>query len=171
MTYSTGAEINFIICDHDLLTGVVQLRKSPKFPLIGLLLRHRVGNLDIVLLITLIGHKVNFLRAVVIYLEIIAYIEEFVINDILEVMGEIVSIIHDADGIQGYIFIVNLEIVFQLAFGLGRILLYCCYRIGFFQISDILGDLKVVSFVWTNCWDRYIRPRLAQNECHARGLT
>ena len=133
MTYSTAAEINIIICDHDLLTRVVQFCKSPKFPLIGLLFSYREGNLDIELLITLIGYKVNFLGTIMIYLEIIAHIEEFVINDILEVMGKIVSIIHDADGIQGYIFIVNLEIVFQLAFGLGRILLYTWWDTSLFR--------------------------------------
>lgn len=44
-------------------------------------------------------HEINFLRTTVIYLEMIAHIEEFVINDILEVVGEIVTIIHDADGV------------------------------------------------------------------------
>ena len=99
MTYSTGAEINIIICDHDFLTRVVQFCKSPKFPFVGFLFSHRLGNLNIVLLITLISHEINFLRTIVIYLEIIAHIEKFVINDILEVVGEIVTIIHDADGV------------------------------------------------------------------------
>ena len=68
MTYSTGAEINIIICDHDLLTRVVQFCKSSKFPLIGLLFSHRVGNLNIVLLITLVSHEINFLGTIVVYL-------------------------------------------------------------------------------------------------------
>ncbi|EFE90845.1 hypothetical protein GCWU000341_02347 [Oribacterium sp. oral taxon 078 str. F0262] len=99
MTYSTGDEINIIICDHDFLTRIVQFCKSPKFPFVGFLFSHRIGNLNIVLLITLIRHEINFLRTTVIYLEMIAHIEEFVINDILEVVGEIVTIIHDADGV------------------------------------------------------------------------
>ena len=122
MPYSTGAVINVVIRDYDLLAGIVQFCKGPKLPLVGLLLCHRPGSLNVVLLITLISHEINFLGAIVIYLEMIAHVEEFVINDILEVVGEIVAIIHDADGIQGHIFIIYFEIVFQFAFGLGRIL-------------------------------------------------
>ena len=117
MMHRAGAEINIIICNNNLLTGIVQLCKSSEFPFIGLFFSHRVGNLDIVLFITLISYKIYFLRPVVIHLKIIAHIKEFIINDILEIVGDIIAVAHNADGIQCDIFIINLKIVFQFAFG------------------------------------------------------
>ena len=140
MTHSAGTEINIVICDNDLLAGIIQLCKNSELSFIGLLFSHRVSDLDIVLLIAFIGYKIYFLRAVMIYLEAVAHIKEFVINDVLKIVGEIISAVHNADGIQSDILIVNLEIIFQFAFGFDRILLYSLYCIGFFQIADILGD-------------------------------
>ena len=44
MAYRTGAVINIIICNYDLLAGVVQFGKSSEFTLIRFLLRNRIGN-------------------------------------------------------------------------------------------------------------------------------
>ena len=119
MTHSAGAEINIVICDNNLLTGIVELCKSSELSLVGLLFSHRVSDLDIILFITFIGHEIYFLGSVVIYLEAVAHIKEFVVNDVLKIVGENVPVVHHADGIQSDIFVVNLEIVFEFAFGFG----------------------------------------------------
>ena len=61
MAYRTGTVINIVICNYDLLAGVVQFSKSSEFPLICFLLRNRIGSLNIILLICFIGHKVDLL--------------------------------------------------------------------------------------------------------------
>ena len=46
MTYSACAEINIVICDNDLLTGIVKLCKSSELSLVSLLFSHKVSGLD-----------------------------------------------------------------------------------------------------------------------------
>ena len=70
----------------------------------------------------------------------VAHIKEFVVNDIFKIVCEIVPVVHNSDGIQSDILIVDLEIVFQFTLGSHRIPLYGSYCIGFFQIADMLCD-------------------------------
>ena len=52
--------INFIICNHNLLTGIVQLCKSTKLTFIRLLFRYRIGDLYIISPVSLITLRRHF---------------------------------------------------------------------------------------------------------------
>ena len=127
MTYSTGAEINVIIRNNDLLRGVIHFGKSSELPLICLVLSNRIGDLNIILFIPFIRYEVNFLRTIMVYLKIIAHVNKFIINNIFKIMGQIIPVIHDPDRIQSHIFIIDLKIVFKFTFGFGRVFFHSLY--------------------------------------------
>lgn len=74
MTNGAGAKIDIVICNDDLLAGVVKFRKSAELSLVSLLFSNRVGYLDVVLLITFPGNEVYFMGPVVINLKAVAHI-------------------------------------------------------------------------------------------------
>ena len=78
--------VDIVVGNYNLLARIIKFGKGPKLALISLFFGYRIGYLDILLLVTLIGHKIDFMSSVIIYLESIAHVDQFVVYDVFKVM-------------------------------------------------------------------------------------
>ena len=58
--------VDIIVGDYNLPARIIKFGKGPKLTLISLFFGYRIGNLDIVLFVTLISHKIDFMSSVII---------------------------------------------------------------------------------------------------------
>ena len=79
--------VDIIVGDYNLLARIIKFGKGPKLALISLFIGFRIGNLELVMLVTLISHKIDFMSAVILYLESIAHVDQFIVYDVFKVMS------------------------------------------------------------------------------------
>ena len=97
MTHSACRVVDIVIGYQDLLGQIVNIFKCRKFSCVRLIICHTVCDLNEIVFITALGKKIDLFSAIVIYLDVIAHIDQFKIDNVFQIVRKIKTIIKTAE--------------------------------------------------------------------------
>ena len=113
-----GGIINIVIAYQDALRQMIlEFLESAEFTGVGFVILDAIGDLNIIFAIAFLCKKVDLPAMIVIGIQLVIHVQQLVINDILKIVVQIISVVHATNGIQGDIPVIALFVKSQFLLG------------------------------------------------------
>lgn len=109
-----GGEIHSVIGYNDLAPGIIKPVKQRKFSGIRAFLGNAVCRLYQIFLFALPCQKINFQIVIPEYRQFLSHVYQFIVYDVFQIMGQVISSAHLADRIEGNILVIKLHRIIQI---------------------------------------------------------
>ena len=116
MSHRAGRIIHIVICNQNLLSGIIQPVESVEFPLICFFINHAVGYLDQVFFSRFGSNKIDLFSGMIIYLHDVPAIKQFKINNVFQIVVDVVPDILSTNRIQRHVPVIKRFVKQQFLF-------------------------------------------------------